>query len=286
MTKKMPKLLILLLLVFNSSTWASCTITMVFKLGDKSPLMKAAPDNSGIFNDLYSLAAKRIGCSLSITRLPKARLHQGLKMGIYDFYPAASFSKERTKYLTYINNGLTTKEYGMSSLGIKNITDFQQLTYYDNVIWLTELNSSKSGMADKMGIPYQQINYLNVDILLNFIQARPQFNYFYIADKTVVDNFLMKNAKNSLSDHGIRLHEQCCGETQPMYLAFSRYSPHMKETANPHYQAGKTLSATNQMLLPAKNSIAQQFAAALQALQKEGITNSIYQHWHPVASLE
>ena len=88
----MPKLILLFLLLFCSQTWAHCTLNMVFKLGDKFPLMRSAPDNSGIFQDLYSQAAKRIGCDLIITRLAKARLHETLRKGVYDFYPGASFS--------------------------------------------------------------------------------------------------------------------------------------------------------------------------------------------------
>lgn len=130
---------------------------MVFKLGGKFPLMRSAPDNSGIFQNLYSQAAKRIGCDL-----------------------------------------------------------------------------------------------------------------------------LSKNPTSWISDCNFRIHEECCGKYQPMYLGFSRLSIHMKETDNPQYQKDEEISAKNQTSIPAKGSIAQKFASALQALQKESVTKSIYQHWYPV----
>lgn len=279
----MPKLILLFLLLFCSQTWAQCTLNMVFKLGGKYPLMRSAPDNSGIFQDLYSAAAKRIGCSLFITRLPKARLHEALRKGRYDFYPGASFSEQRATYLSYIENALKTKELGVSSLGVKNITNLSQLRAYENLIWLMESNSSKSNLSKLLGIYHQEINYMNIDILITFIQKRPQFNYFYVADKEIIDNFLTNTPKDLISDYGLRLHEKCCGKLQPMYLGFSRLSTHMKEADNPHYQKEKRISANNQMFKPAKGSIAQQFASALQALQKEGVTTSIYQHWYPIS---
>jgi hypothetical protein len=53
------KSMIVLITLLNSNiVSAECIIKMVFKMGDKFPLMHAAPDNSGIFNDLYSEAAR------------------------------------------------------------------------------------------------------------------------------------------------------------------------------------------------------------------------------------
>lgn len=274
--------MLLFFLIFCSQGWANCTLNMVFKLGSKFPLMQSEPDNSGIFQDLYYQAAKRIGCTLLITRLPKARLHEALRKGTYDFYPGASFSMERAKYLSYIKNGMETKELGVSSLGIKNITNLRQLKTYSNLIWLMESNSSKISLSELLGIYPQEIKYMNIKILISFIQKRPQFNYFYVADKEVIDSFLSNISEDQISNYGLRIHEECCGKAQPMYLGFSRSSIHMKEADNPHYQKEMKISANNQMFIPAKNSIAQQFASALQELQKEGVTESIYQHWYPI----
>ncbi len=275
-------LLALTMVLYHSQLLANCTIKMVFKYGDKSPLMRAAPDNSGIFNDLYSEAAQRIGCNLSITRLPKQRLHQGLKYGDFDFYPAASFSIERASYLSYINNGLTTGEYGISSIKMPDITDLHQLRKQEHVIWLMEANSSKSEMANLLGITSQKVNFLDLEKVREFIHKRPQFNYFYIADKEVVDSFLIKNAGKSFNDFGLKLHPKCCGQLKPMYLAFSRFSPHLGEIHNNNYDSNKKLSADNQPTKLQNNSVAFLFANALLEMKTEGVTESIYQHWYPI----
>lgn len=255
---------------------------MVFKTGDKAPLMQAAPDNSGIFNDLYREAAERIGCQLTITRLPKQRVHHGLKRGDFDFYPAASFSTERATYLTYIDNGLTTGEIGISSLKMGAITDLHQLKKYSHVIWLMEANSSKSEMANLLGVSIQKVNYLNLEKVKDFIDKRPQYHYFYVVDKEVIDSFHVRNPGKKLSDFGLKAHPKCCGNLQPMYLGFSRFSTHLTEAPNLGYNPDIKLAPNNQPVQPSNNSTAFLFSQALQNMKKEGVTDSIYQHWYPI----
>ena len=278
----MKILFILVIIFFSSLTQANCTIKMVFKYGDKFPLMHKSPDNSGIFKDLYTEAAQRIGCKLTITRLPKQRVHHGLKRGDFDFYPAASFSIERASYLAYIDNGLITGELGISSLKLPKITNLQQLRKHPHVIWLMEANSSKSELANLLGINIQKVNYLNLEKIKEFIDKRPQFNYFYIVDKEVLDSFLVKNSGKELSDFGLKVHKKCCGKLKPMYLGFSRFSEHMKEVNNSNYDATKKISADNQMVSQKEGSIAFEFAKALQDMKKEGVTDSIYHYWYPI----
>ena len=276
----MIKYLVLLLLMYCSQSWADCTIKMVFKLGDKSPLMAAAPDNSGIFEDLYTEAAKRINCKLTITRLPKQRLHSGLKRGDYDFYPAASFSKKRSEYLIYHDNGLITSEYGISSNNLPEISSLNQLADYDNLIWLMESNSSKSEIAQRLGIYSQQIKYVNIDVLGEFVRTRPQYKYFYIIDIEVLNTFTLLNSKQALNNLGLRLHPKCCSEQKKMFLAFSSFSKHLSETNNEYFDQNKNLSPENQVSKAKTNSIAFKFFSALKALKVEGKTKEIYERWN------
>lgn len=88
-----------------------------------------------------------------------------------------------------------------------------------------------------------------------------------MADKEVIDNFLSTMTESQIGDYGLKVHEECCGKPQPMYLGFSRFSLYMQETVNPYYQKEKEVSASNQMFIPAENSIARQFSLALKALQ-------------------
>ncbi len=271
---------IVCLLAMTSSAFAGCTLKMVFKEGGKPPLMNEAPDNSGIFSDLYTEAASRIGCKLTITRLPKKRLHSGLQRGDFDFYPAASFSQKRASYLSYIENGIQTGEYGISSQALPKISNWQGLASYPNLIWLMESNSSKNEIADLYGINKQMIHYLNVKKVVDFIKARPNKIYFYVADKEVLDNYLQQSHQLNFDEDGLRLHPTCCGQSKPMYLAFSLRSPNFSKMINKEYNAYQKLSETNQATLAGTESIAFKLSQALQDMRKEGVTEQIYQNWY------
>lgn len=276
------KALLIIILIFSASrVYSDCTLKMVFKDGDKAPLMNMAPDNSGIFEDLFSEAATRINCKLTITRLPKERLHRGLKRGDFDFYPGASFSNKRASYLSYISNGLQTGEYGISSQQLPNINHWKELAQHPEVIWLMESNSSKNELADIYNINKQTVNYLNIDKTLEFIKTRPRFSYFYVADKEVLDNYLFRHPHQSLEQVGLRLHPSCCGHMKPMYLAFSRQSKHFNSALNHQYDNKKKLTAKNQPTKSSEHSVANQLSQALQAMYKEGVTEQIVQYWYP-----
>lgn len=269
------------LLLSANNVLADCTLKMVFKDGDKAPLMNASPDNSGIFEDVFNEAASRINCKLTITRLPKERLHRGLKRGEYDFYPGASFSNKRASYLSYIDNGLETGEYGISSQQLPTLKTWKELAKYPEVIWLMESNSSKNELADIYNIKKQTVNYLNIEKVIEFIKTRPQFLYFYVADKELLDNYLSKHQYQGIEENNLRLHANCCGQLQPMYLAFARRSKKFSSTLNLRYQSQQKLTAENQPTQAEKSSIAYQLSQALKAMQKEGITEQIIQHWYP-----
>ncbi|MCP5079898.1 MAG: transporter substrate-binding domain-containing protein [Psychromonas sp.] len=243
--------------------------------------MNEAPDNSGIFSDLYSEAASRIGCKLTITRLPKKRLHKGLQRGEFDFYPAASFSEKRASYLSYIENGLETGEYGISSKKLPEVRRWQELALHSDVIWLMESNSSKDEFADLYGINKQMIHYLNVKKVVDFIRARPNHIYFYVADKEVLDNYLHQTQQLNFAEDGLRIHLACCGHLKPMYLAFSLRSAHFTKVINSNYIEQQKLSEKNQATFASEQSVAHKFSQALKAMHKEGVTDQIYQTWYP-----
>ncbi|MDP2561920.1 hypothetical protein [Psychrobium sp. 1_MG-2023] len=254
---------------------------MTFKTGDKYPLMFEAPENSGVFFDVYTEAARRIGCKLIITRLPKQRIHEALKKGDLDFYPAASFSEKRAEYLHYIEVGITTKEYGLSSTKIPAIKNLSQLKEYPNLFWLMEANSSKSELAAALGIKTQQINYMNIEKFIKFVNQRPKYEYFYIADKEIFDTFLVNHKVTDLISHGLRTHTNCCGKAKPMFLGFSKRSKHYRAIANEAFNDKENVSATNQVSKLTTNSLVHRLAVALQNMKQEGVTEEIYNKWYP-----
>ena len=110
-----------------SNKVSTCTLKMVYKEGGKEPLIKQMPNDEGIYKDLFTEAAARIGCKLEISRLPKRRLMRMLKSGESDFYPGSSFSNQRATYLYYVPNGLMTAEYGITNKGIPELKSYADL---------------------------------------------------------------------------------------------------------------------------------------------------------------
>ena len=100
-----------------------------------------------------------------------------------------------------------------------------------------------------------------------------------MADKELVEYFPRKSGIKKFADAGLKVHKQCCGGEQPMYMGFSRFSPRFKETANPSYDVSRKTSPSNFPTTASKDSIAYRLGEALAAMKKENITSEIYKRW-------
>ncbi len=263
-----------LLLVFSAIGAAkldACVLKMVFKDGEKKPLMAKAPDNTGAFQDIFQFAASSIGCELEIKRYSKLRAHKLLSLGVVDFYPGASYSDQRAEYLHYSSMGMMTAEYGLTPLHIPEIFSYQQVKDLQ-LTWLMELGSSKREIADRLEVKVEQTQKLTIDKLRRYFTTR-QVN-FYVFDKEIIDRFLLGKPERYLSEIGLKLHKNCCGGGVPMYLGIAKKSKHFAIQA--------TASATNNSLIAKQNtqllagSTFQKFVSALKAMRGTGITQAIY----------
>ena len=252
---------------------AECVLKMTYKEGDKLPLIAKKPDNSGAYLELFSRAAETIGCQLEIVRLPKKKLHEQLQRGTLDFYPAASFSEARSKYLYYIENGMPTGEYGITSRTVPDILDYPQVKEL-GLVWLMELGSSKAEKAAELGIRTHAIGFVDIEKVQQFIsQGR---KYFYVSDKELADYYVKNTGVGSFEEVGLKVHYDCCGGEYPMRMAFSRFSPHFKEKANPRYDGTLPVSPTNFPTVVDSECVAYKFGQALQQLKDSGETMKIY----------
>ena len=265
--------LVLVYLSTVSFAFGECVLKMTYKDGDKMPLIAKKPDNSGAYFDLFDKAAKKIGCRLSVVRLPKKRLHHKLSKGTLDFYPGASFSKKRAKYLYYIENGFDSGEYGITPLNVPDITSFQQIKEV-GLIWLMEHGSSKRELAKEFKIKTQDVRHADIDRARELFRAKR--SNFYVADKELIDYYPKKSGISSLTDAGLKVHKQCCGGDTPMYLGFSRFSPHFKEKANPDYDKSKPMSRSNFPTVVVPGSIAHKLGQALLEMKKAGTSAAIW----------
>lgn len=269
--------LLILLALGTNSVSADCVISMVYKDGAKAPLIEEMPKNDGVFNEIFSEAAQRIGCKLDIQRLPKKRLHLLLEEGKLDFYPGASFSEDRAHYLYYLPNGMDTGEYGVTNLSMKEIGSYDELKKL-NVIWLMEIGGSPLELANSLGVPIQERKFFDLPLVSKFVERSPNINYFYIADKELVEYFPRLTGK-SLEQAGLKVHKNCCGGDLKMYAGFSRFSPHFKEIPNPDYDKSKKLTPENFPVKVDESCVAAKLGKALVDMETEGMTDKIYSKW-------
>lgn len=261
----------------SSLASAECSLNMVYKDGGKEPLITAKPSHDGVYYDVFNEAAKRIGCSLKVSRYPKKRLHILLKKGELDFYPGASFSEKRAQYLYYLPNGLQTGEYGVTNSSVPELSSYEDLKKHD-LIWLMEIGSSKRDRADRLGVTVRERKHFDLSFVAKFVNRSQDTNYFYVADKELVDYFHSQTGK-TLKASGLSLHKNCCGGDSPMYLGFSRFSEKFKEVKNAHYDARRELTPTNYPVSVSEDSVAFKFGQALMAMKSEGVTDTIYNKW-------
>lgn len=260
-----------------SNKVSTCTLKMVYKEGGKEPLIKQMPNDEGIYKDLFTEAAARIGCKLEISRLPKRRLMRMLKSGESDFYPGSSFSNQRATYLYYVPNGLMTAEYGITNKGIPELKSYEDLKKY-SITWLLENESSKFEKAEQYRVMTSERDYLNLVFVSKYITRTKDSNYFYVADKEIVDYFPQRVGK-SLDELGLKVHKECCGGIKAMYLGFSKKSPHYGEIKNIAYDHARLLSPENSPVLMHPDSIVYKLGKALLDMEKEGRADDIYQRW-------
>ena len=196
--------------------------------------------------------------------------------GKLDFYPGASFSKKRAKYLYYIENGFLTGEYGLSPINIPELQGFGDVKKL-GLVWLMEHGGSKIGTAKQLGIKVQKVDFVDINMARKlFAKKRSQF---YVVDKELIDYYPKRENIASFEEIGLKVHKGCCGGDSPMYLGFSRFSPHFKEDSNPNYDDSKKLSQNNFPVIVSPGTIAHRLGEALQEIKNSGSAKTIYDNY-------
>jgi len=247
----------------------ACEITMGYRTSVRSPLIEAAPDNSGLYQELFSRAASKAGCELVIVRAPKKRILNDLANGKIDFYPGFNFNLKRAEYAYYMVNGLPGGDIGISHQGIDSVTDIGQLK---GKILLIALGGPEHGASAK-GVVVRRPSELNLERAVGLIAEKK--GDFYIYNRSSLEYYLKQNPNPE-----IRKHYDCCGGEQPMYLGFSQKSANMAAVPNAEYNADADLSPTNFPVRPGDGSVAQRFSAALEEMRQSGETQKIYDMYY------
>jgi len=261
--------LILVISFFNSLN--AQTLTMGYRTSERLPLIGNAPNNSGLYFDLYSAAAKKINVELKIIRLPKKRILNKIKDGLIDFYPGLTFTYKRSQFAYYLENGLKGGDVGISLIDFPLIEKLSQLK---GKRVLTALGGPDEYLLSNIkGIKLNKVSQLSLKKAIALLRLKR--DEFYVYNVSSIKYYLKINNIND-----IKLHPNCCGGEKPMYLGFSRNSKHYKEIKNPNFDKNKPISITNLPTLISKESLAYKFYKALHEMKESGEINEIVNKYY------
>ncbi|UZE96915.1 hypothetical protein [Alkalimarinus alittae] len=235
--------------------------------------MAPSPDNSGLYQALYTEAAKRIDCTLIIKRFPKKRALRELEAGKVDIYPSTGFDEYRSQYMFYIPNGLHRKEhyYGLTPANIQDINSLSDIKS-TNLNWIIEAGRTTANEAKNKGITYQELVGLTASKAIKMISWNRKV--FYQIDTLEYNNYLKKHSISDLTHLNIKTHTQCCpGKSQKLYAGISRQSPLYKEEPNPYYNPAVEISPDNFPTQQLAGSIGYKLSLALQDIYSSGTLN-------------
>lgn len=262
----MKSLYVLTLLTFSLMA-AENILTMGYRTTAKPPLIAAAPDNSGLYLDLYTEAARRIGFSLKIERLPKKRILLKLEDGTIDFYPVFVFSKERAKYTHFIETGLHDQNVAITLDNIPPISSFEDL---DSMLFLQPLGNANY-LEDVDNTSIRILNVAESDIGRIVSLLLLGHGDISIYQKSNVQYYLRKCGITN-----IRIHPDLLPDKVNLPLGFSKESPLYNSIPNPSYSEDLPMSPDNFPVRLEPNCTAFKLQEVLKEMAQDGFIDSLY----------
>jgi len=260
------------LLVMTSEFAPACDFNMGYRTTARLPNIEAAPNNVGLYFDLYSQAAKMIGCKLVVIREPKNRILNGMRKGNIDFYPGLTYRDSRAEYIFFYENGLPSLDVGLSRVELHEINNYHDLK---NKIVLVPLGGAAVD-ADMYGFLVRSPPEMSFKKAINIILKGKAD--FYEDDIGTLNYYL----KSHPLKFELKYHLKCCGGTKQLTLGFSRASTHYREELNPDYEPAKAKSPYNLPVRLTPNSKAHSFYHALKKLKVEGFTYDLYESYYGI----
>nr|CRH05721.1 Putative ABC-type amino acid transport/signal transduction systems, periplasmic component/domain [Candidatus Magnetococcus massalia] len=257
--------LAVMVLISTLEVAQACTLSMGYRTNARPPLIEKHPNSDGLYSQLYQKAAERIGCQLKVVRKAKKVVLKMLREGQVDFYPGFNFTEKRSAFTFYMVNGLPGGDVGVSRDDLAEVTQLQQLK---GRTVLSALGSPRF-VKGVPGVREQRLPELTTLKALKLLGKKR--GDFFIYNRSTI---LYTIKQNSLK--GLKVHADCCGGNKPLYLGFSRQSPHFKGVPNENYQAEQPLSVTNFPIQLVTTSVAYRFQQALAQLAEEGWTQILY----------
>ncbi|MCK6264108.1 transporter substrate-binding domain-containing protein [Vibrio sp. ZSDE26] len=242
---------------------------MGYRTNERPPLITKAPENQGLYPELYQRAAEKIDCNIEIIRAPKKRLLKSLREGEIDFYPGLNFTQERSQYIFYIENGLPGGDIGLSRPDFPTVEHLEQLKGYT----LLKASGGPDYLEGVGGVLVNAEPEMSTNDAIELLNKNR--GDFFIYNKASLEYHLKLSGNTS-----IKLHPNCCGGVTPLYLGFSRASKHFNDQPNPNYSNKYPISIDNTPSTLSPDSIAFKFQLALQEMVHNGETDKLYKKFY------
>jgi hypothetical protein len=254
----------------------ACELVMGYRTTARLPNIEAAPSNAGLYLDLYTAAAKRIGCTLSVVRAPKNRILNHLQQGKIDFYPGFTFSPERASLFYFAGNGLPSRQVGLTLAGVPPIRDYGSLR---GKVLLSAMGGGHINL-DKEGVLVRTPPELSIDRAISLIEEEKAF--IFVDELSTLSFYL----KHHIHRDRFALHPDCCGGSTEFTMGISKKSAQAHYVANPSYDAQQAIRIDNYPTQLSADSRMQQFVDALRQLHDEGFTAKLYRQYYGAAMPE
>ncbi|MCW7753119.1 transporter substrate-binding domain-containing protein [Desulfobotulus sp. H1] len=231
------------------------------------PIISEAPDNSGLYQDVFLAAAEKIGYGLEITRMPKRRILNLVESGELDFYPGFSYTAARAQWAFYFKNGLVESNAAVTLAAEPEITDREEINARGYVV-LVPLG----GEYGKEFTLYYEFPRLSVEKAMEMLQTTPKRGDVFVYRKSSLAYYLKRNPAEAPL---FRIHSRPWSH-ESMYLGFSKNSPLAEFEVNLDFDPSLPESETNQpeRLLP--SCVAAQFMTAIDEMGNNGEIDALY----------
>lgn len=247
-------------------------LTMAYRTTEKLPFIAEAPDNRGLFEDMYLEAAKRIGVSLKIVRLPKVRVINGLMDGSIDFYPQFTFSDIRQGYCQFVVNGLRVNYYAISRPEVERL---ERVEDFNGLLLLHVL-----GNPDYLGmLGFGEARVTRVDVAEMDLQKAIHMIEKGRADAYLYEAEPLEYAVAQSGSTMVRLHRRLHQGDEWATLGFSKKSRWAKFEPNPDYDPLIPTSVSNQPQRFEAGSVPARLAQALSEMRQDGTLDVFYQRY-------
>ncbi|WP_415901630.1 substrate-binding periplasmic protein [Neptuniibacter sp. QD29_5] len=191
-----------------------------------------------------------------------------MKDGTIDFYPGFNFSLERQPYTFYVPNGLTT---GLKVISLNKSPEVRRIEDMRGRSMLVPNGSPTYGAAEK-GVIVVVVENLELSRAIEMLEQERADYYQYQSD--TIRYYLKRNPNSKIKIH------PCCSAEEPMYLGFSKLSPHYQRVDNPKYRSDLALTINNEpdKLLP--ESLPYKLEKALKYLDDSGFIDKLEKKYY------